>query len=125
MMICEHLCLNVPSLICNIRVFYTCFYVIDNDGITASPFRRKGRYIRSFLILCYERYPKWESSNPVVMNYKWAETKKNSPYTFPATLSNDLNWSLALDRVSPKMGCCYTSNSPRIGGCNELLCMQI
>ncbi|PXF40469.1 hypothetical protein BWQ96_09818 [Gracilariopsis chorda] len=96
--------------------------VAISDGlIVASIFRRKGKSIRRPLMLRYASAETWEPENPFALIKKWVCSHTDPEAVMNLSLSDALDRSMALVNGVPSTGCRFTLQSPRIGGCNELL----
>lgn len=97
--------------------------VVDDSGITATLFRRKGRSVQRPLIICYPRSPDWEPAHSIALVDKWLAMAHSGP-AFPMPLSDALQRVLLLSGTQPPSGCTYSAHSLRISGYNELLGVQ-
>lgn len=97
---------------------------INDQGLTVSFLRRKGKSLRRPLILRYARSPSWGPDNPISLITKWLATVSGSEPAFSVSLTDALQRALILTSTQPPEGCIYSAHSLRIGGYNELSVLQ-
>lgn len=103
-----------------------------DSGVTVLFRRRKkrGGERRRPLLLSYPSSDAWEpGSGPLDLFRRWTSLRPRNTLLFPladgaSSLSLALTRVLGLLQVVAPVGCFYESHSPRIGGFNELLCLQ-
>lgn len=103
----------------------------SGDEVTVTLFRRKGKSIRRPLILTYPAGS--DVANPIALFKRWVTVRSDGARFFnmvpsgceqPSSLGTALEHALSISNLRAPEGYVYRSHSPRIGGFNELLCLQ-